>query len=300
MFHLAHISDIHLAPLPEPSLTELMSKRITGYVNWKLNRAATQRPEYLEALVSSIIQQKPDHVSITGDLVNLATNTEIERAGLWLETFADKLGDKEKLTTIAGNHDAYVPGSLKKVLTRWAPYFSDTPFTAKDFPLLHRRKNISIISCNSAEATLPFQATGYFREKQAAKLTEILAKELGRFRVVLIHHLPIENETVNHKRLIGADLFKKCIEEGGAELVLHGHTHLDTLYWLNGPEKKVPVLGVPAAGQIPGAKKPAGQYNLISIDGNPNQWQCTVRQYGFAKDATFPIVSLLNEQKLHG
>jgi hypothetical protein len=38
MFTLAHISDIHLGPMPDLSILELMSKRITGYVNWHRNR----------------------------------------------------------------------------------------------------------------------------------------------------------------------------------------------------------------------------------------------------------------------
>ncbi|PCI05778.1 MAG: metallophosphatase [Hyphomicrobiales bacterium] len=302
MFRLVHISDIHLAPLPRPTLFELMSKRITGYVNWKINRAAVQRPEYLQALISHMIDQHPDHVSITGDLVNLATNAEIERAGQWLENLAVKLGGRHMLTTIAGNHDAYVPGSLNKALARWAPFVSDdtTPPTAKDFPLVHRRENISIISCNSAEATLPFQATGYFRSKQAERLKQVLHDERDQFRIVLIHHLPIENETKKYKRLIGAELFCHCIQQSGAELILHGHTHLNSLYWMEDHKMKVPVLGVPAAGQIPGADKPAGRYNLISIDGEQGRWSCLLQEYGSAETSRTAFFELLNERKLHG
>ena len=38
MFRLAHISDVHLSPLPKPSFRQLASKRITGYINWQRNR----------------------------------------------------------------------------------------------------------------------------------------------------------------------------------------------------------------------------------------------------------------------
>lgn len=302
MFRIAHISDIHLAPLPKLTLFELMSKRITGYMNWKINRAAAQRPEYLNALISHMIAQHPDHVSVTGDLMNLATNSEIERAGQWLENLAVKLGGRHMLTTIAGNHDAYVPGSLKKALKRWAPFVSDgtTTPTADEFPLVHRRGNVSIISCNSAEATLPFQAKGYFRAKQAERLAQILKEEKEQFRIVLIHHLPIENETAKYKRLIGAELFCRCIQHSGAELILHGHTHLNSLYWMEDHNMKVPVLGVSAAGQIPNGDKPAGRYNLISIDGKRGSWNCHLQQYGSAEISSTAFVELLNEQQLHG
>jgi len=38
VFRLVHLSDIHLTPFVTPSLFELCSKRITGWLNWKLNR----------------------------------------------------------------------------------------------------------------------------------------------------------------------------------------------------------------------------------------------------------------------
>ena len=38
MFTLAHLSDPHLPPLPEPRVSELIGKRITGYINWRRKR----------------------------------------------------------------------------------------------------------------------------------------------------------------------------------------------------------------------------------------------------------------------
>jgi len=80
--------------------------------------------------------------------------------------------------------------------------------------------------------------------------------------------------------------------------VLHGHTHLNSLYSIDGPDKKVPVLGVPAAGQIPGGKKPAGRYNLISIDGKPGAWSCNLQEFGFVENPNSPTVQLLGESQL--
>ena len=39
MITLAHISDIHLAPLPPVRFVDLLGKRITGFLNWKMTRA---------------------------------------------------------------------------------------------------------------------------------------------------------------------------------------------------------------------------------------------------------------------
>ena len=38
MFTLAHLSDIHLAPLPKLNPLELFSKRGLGYINWLRKR----------------------------------------------------------------------------------------------------------------------------------------------------------------------------------------------------------------------------------------------------------------------
>ena len=51
----------------------------------------------------------------------------------------------------------------------------------------------------------------------------------------------------------------------GAELVLHGHLHRTTLASLPGPERAIPVIGVPSASHAgPGAKRCAA-YHLYDI-----------------------------------
>ena len=85
MFKLAHISDVHLGPLPELSLRELASKRITGFVNWHRNRSRNLFTGMLDTLLADIEKKDPDHLAITGDLVNLASSLEIKAVTEWLE-----------------------------------------------------------------------------------------------------------------------------------------------------------------------------------------------------------------------
>jgi 3',5'-cyclic AMP phosphodiesterase CpdA len=103
-FTLAHLSDPHLAPLPKPRLIELAGKRALGYVNWTRNRHKYQRREVLDALVADMRAQAPDHIAVTGDLVNLALEAEFAPALAWLES----VGPPDRVTAIPGNHDAYV------------------------------------------------------------------------------------------------------------------------------------------------------------------------------------------------
>ena len=67
-FTLAHLSDPHLPPLPEPTAAELSGKRVFGYLNWRRNRHKYHRREVLDALVSDLRAQSPDHIAVTGDL----------------------------------------------------------------------------------------------------------------------------------------------------------------------------------------------------------------------------------------
>ena len=77
MFRLAHISDVHLGPLPALTFLELFSKRITGFVNWHRNRRRHLFTNTLDIVLDDIERQNPDHLAITGDLVNLASSLEI-------------------------------------------------------------------------------------------------------------------------------------------------------------------------------------------------------------------------------
>ncbi|MBB3950425.1 metallophosphoesterase family protein [Aureimonas jatrophae] len=287
MFRLAHLSDIHLGPLPELSYRELASKRITGYINWQRNRKQAMFGNTLLNLVADMRTQRPDHVAVTGDLVNLATRKEIEGARLWLEN----LGDPAWVSVVPGNHDAYVPGALKRALAAWRPWsVGDGGGTAGHprFPYLRVRGPVAIVGTSSAEATAPFFATGTFKRGQALATARLLeqARERGLFRVLMIHHPPIAGAAAWSKRLIGKQYFSKVIHDVGAELVLHGHTHLDTLYWLTGPGgDKVPVVGVPSASQAAGGDKPASRYNLFEIEGEPGNWSLTQRERGLSPDS---------------
>src|SRR5277367_4039521 len=85
-FTLAHFSDPHLPPLPAPRLVELAGKRVLGYLNWTRNRRKYYRREVLDALVSDMQAQAPDHVAMTGDVVNLAIEAEFAPALTWLKS----------------------------------------------------------------------------------------------------------------------------------------------------------------------------------------------------------------------
>ena len=118
-------------------------------------------------------------------------------------------------------------------------------------------------------------ANGFFREDQSHRLGALLdeAAKQGLFRIVMIHHPPVRGAVAQHKRLFGIGNFQKTISRHGAELILHGHSHDPTLYWIGGKASRpVPVVGVAAGGQAIGGSHPAAQWNLLEISGEPEAW----------------------------
>lgn len=288
MFRLAHISDVHLGPLPALTFLELFSKRITGFVNWHRNRRRHLFANTLDIVLEDIERRDPDHLAITGDLVNLASTLEIAAARQWLNA----AGTPENISLVPGNHDAYVRGAYEKATRAWYPYLrgDEAPMEWEEdrhlFPYLRVRGPVALIGCSTAVATPPFSASGYFGRRQARDTVNLLreAGKAGLFRVVMIHHPPIRGATALHKRMIGIRRFAATISTGGAELVLHGHTHLDTVHWLESGGKAVPVVGIASASQGPGGHKPPAGYNLFEISGGPGNWNLMRERYALTPD----------------
>jgi len=264
MFRLIHISDLHLGPLPAARLRDLASKRILGYVNWRRNRSQAFGDDVEAALIAAIAAERPDHIAVTGDLVNIALTGEYATAF----AFLGLLGAGDVVSAVPGNHDAYVPGAARRAWKAWAAYMTADAGEADNWPYVRRRGDVAIVGASSAVASGPFMATGTFSEKQEERLAMVLDKlgRAGLCRVVLIHHPPVKGATAWHKRLSGASRFRKVIARFGAELILHGHTHRPTRLSVPGPQGDVPVIGVPAATQRPGGKHPAAGFNLFDID----------------------------------
>jgi len=281
-FTLAHLSDPHFGPVPRPQLRSLMSKRLIGYINWQSNRSRSHLPEIVAELIQHIHEAEPDHIVVTGDLVNIALPQEIETARLWLE----RLGEPADVTVIPGNHDAYVPGALAQTRRQWRDFMTgDHDPSSVVFPFVRHRGPIAIIGVNSARATAPFMATGHLGERQLEMLRLTLRQEHRheKFRVVLLHHPPAPETRHRTQRLVEADAFLKVIAEEGAELVLHGHLHAGSLVYVEGKHGEVPVVGVPSASNPPGNLHAAAAFNLYHIAGKPGDFSCHMKSVGFTK-----------------
>ncbi|MGY4303025.1 3',5'-cyclic AMP phosphodiesterase CpdA [Bradyrhizobium sp. USDA 4369] len=276
-FTLAHLSDPHLAPLPRPRLSELAGKRALGYLNWTRNRYKYHRRDILDLLVSDLHTQMPDQIAVTGDLVNFALESEFPLAQAWLKT----VGPPDKVTAIPGNHDAYVRSTRLRFAESFSAYFGgDAPQEGPaTFPSLRRRGPLALISLSSAVPSGPFMATGRLGSAQLAALEQLL-QSIGHeqlFRVLLVHH-PLRSAN-RMKRLTDAKDLIALLARHGVELILHGHDHVHSTIWIDGPERKIPTVGVPSASSIAHGHYPAAAYNIFAISRAGNHWRCdmTVR-----------------------
>ena len=288
-FRLAHISDCHLGPLPPVKRRELMSKRVLGYVNWQRNRAKAFVPGTTETLLDDLKDQAPDHIAVTGDLVNLGLEAEFENAGRFLAG----LGSPDTVTAIPGNHDAYVPGALDRFNLHCAPYLESDARTQQTdpYPILRHRGPLTIIGLSTARASGPFMATGAVGRRQRDRMAGELATAKGTFRLVLLHHPPFDNAGAWHKRLVGAKRVRAVWQEHGAELILHGHTHLPTRNAVSGPDGPIPVFGVSSSAQASGGHKPPASYTLFEIDEADGAWTVTAVRRGYP-DTGGPVQEL--------
>jgi 3',5'-cyclic AMP phosphodiesterase CpdA len=272
-FTLAHLSDPHLPPLPRPRLIELAGKRALGYLNWTRNRHRYHRRDVLDVLISDLQAQVPDHIAITGDLVNLALEAEFAPARAWLES----VGPPERVTLVPGNHDTYVRSTRHCLAEAWGSYLAGDEASDQDgdiFPALRRRGPLALIGVSSAVPTPLLMATGWLGRNQMEALERLLAGLSSEhvFRILLVHH-PLRS-SARAKRLTDSSELIALLKQYGVELVLHGHDHIHSTIWIDGPKGQIPVVGVPSASALAHGHYPDAAYNLFSIANDGDGWRC--------------------------
>lgn len=283
MFTLAHLSDLHLPP-PPIGWRAAASKRLSGYLSYRLGRKKVHDQAVLAMLADDLRAIAPDHIAITGDLTTIALPDEFTRVRQWLQA----LGPADALSVVPGNHDAYVAVPWAESLGRWAEFMADDagPIRSEaDFPFVRRCGPIAIVGVSSACPSPLFHATGRIGTEQLARLAQRL-EQLGTqalCRVVLIHHPPWPGAVAQRKRLLDQAAFRAVIGQVGAELILHGHHHRFSLTELATPRGAIPVIGVPSASaDSPGGHEHA-RYHLCRLAQNGDHWHLEVEVRALAR-----------------
>ena len=156
MFSLAHLSDLHLGPLPKgASRRHFALKRTIGAFNWRLNRHRVHSPTVAMTIAEDIKLHAPDHVALTGDIVNVAAHDEFPAAAEWLRVF----GPPDWISFVPGNHDTYVRCDWQHGLSHLEAYMQgdmrvkqtqSTAQIATPFPYVRLRRNVALIGISTA------------------------------------------------------------------------------------------------------------------------------------------------------
>jgi 3',5'-cyclic AMP phosphodiesterase CpdA len=254
---IAHVSDLHLLSIEGTKLLDFANKRWTGGVNLALNRGKHYQTAVFDALVDDINAQGIDHVACTGDITNLSFESEFQFAHARFARFA--LGPAN-VTCIPGNHDTYVAsaaGTFERVFAAYCA--SDATFAGADtWPVVRVRGELAVVGLSTSQASPWFLAYGSIGSAQLERLERVLgdARLADKFRLVMVHHPPAgpcSKKWTRHLR--DHEAFAKVLARTGADLVLHGHEHLDLSAELVGPGgAPIPVRGIQSGTYDPGAE----------------------------------------------
>jgi 3',5'-cyclic AMP phosphodiesterase CpdA len=279
-FSLAHLSDVHLGPLPTAwAFRHFHLKRILGALNWARRRRYLHDPEIAAATVASIDAAGANHIAFTGDLLNISAFEEFSRGREWLE----KLGSPDDVSFVPGNHDAYVKVPYEEGLTRFAPWMMADGMKdgALQFPFVRLRRNVALIGLTTALPQALHKAGGTLGENQLRNLPAVLEslQSQGFYRVVMIHHPPLPGLAPPRKALTDAEELQAILKDKGCELVLHGHNHRTMENWFETRSGPAVAIGVASASGAPHGHYEAAGWNLFRIRRQHGRWQAEITRH---------------------
>lgn len=258
-----HCSDIHLYELTGTPWQRFINKRLTGAANLAMNRRQNHHNILFDYILDYAQQQKADRLVITGDLTNLALESEFKFVQSKLATAG------LPVTVIPGNHDAYTQGSVRN--RRFENYLSHwmegERASGSTYPFVQRLNGVAFIGLSTAIATFPLYATGRVGQLQLERLEQILEQlaQEGLARVILIHHPVMPGVAKKRHDLLDLAAFNQVIARHGAELILHGHEHRSITGALAGPEGEALVHGVGSGTSMSDNPDRCGGFSFYTV-----------------------------------
>ncbi|HFB2048521.1 MAG: metallophosphoesterase [Hyphomicrobiaceae bacterium] len=291
-FRLAHLSDLHLGPIPTFWPWHWNFKRMLGFTNWMHRRRHMHYPEFADLILDDIKTQNIDHIAISGDLINIGIPLEYRRALVWLK----RAGSFSRVSVVPGNHDLYSQLWYDPGIGHWSQYMTSTIHdhvydtrtckASNYFPFVRRWRNIALIGINSAILTNIGSAFGAIGTKQLLLLKAILEDLQQRcvYRIIMLHHPPFVEKSTPYRNLRDAKQLINLLMTVGVELVIHGHEHKHSLAYYYWNQKPFPVIGVPSCSASLISAFPAS-YNVYVFTTVENCYQLELIQRQILPDA---------------
>jgi hypothetical protein len=273
---IAHFSDLHVLSLAGVGWHRFLGKRLTGYANLRFKRNHAHHSAHVLEVAREIAEQRIDQVVITGDITNLALESEFSLAKEILERELH-LSPRD-ISIVPGNHDLYTRGALKS--RRFTEFFSEytrcdldvaVDIGAGHFPYVKLRGPVAIIGLSSAVPRLPLVASGKLGRPQLEALARALEHPEVRKRtpVLLVHH-PLHNPPSKLKTLVegltDAEALAALLSRLDKGLVLHGHLHRRISRKLMTTHGHVLAIGATSASLSHEQATRMSGFNLYEID----------------------------------
>lgn len=271
---LAHVTDVHLLSLDGTRLRDFVNKRWSGGLNILLNRGRHYLTEVFDALVDDLNGLDVEQVACTGDVTNLSLASEFRFARAHFDRIA--LGP-ENVICVPGNHDNYIAEVAGVFEDVFAPYCAaDAEWRWPDgsaWPIVRIRGDLALVGLTTSQASGMLMGYGTVGAAQLARFGSVLAdpRLAGKFRIVVMHHPSTGKHAASFRRgLHDREAFAAVLADRGAELVLHGHEHLDLRGELPGPDGPIPVHGVQSGSYAIDSARRRARYRVYTIErGGP-------------------------------
>lgn len=265
MVLIAHVSDLHLGPVPFPRALAL--KPVLGWINWRRKWRA-DNTDRLERTIEAVIAARPDHVIVTGDVVELSQSAEYRRAWPVLGRFGEP-------SWAPGNHDVYTragehllkggPGDLRD-----------------DFPKLSTIGPATVVTLCSGTPTWLFSAEGELGRAQLDRLDATLRHldSSKTFPMIALHHPLVAPELSSLQRLRDAGDLLDILASTRCDIVLHGHRHRASRDTITHNGRSITQIGAASASANVDHGEEAASFNLLWVerDGETWQWRCETQR----------------------
>ena len=262
---LGHISDLHATRVPLLSLEAVRSKRALGWLSWHVRRRRRYRPAVLEALLADLARDRArpsrDHGRSHADRARAGVSRggRLARA---VRPARSRARDPRQPRCVRAGAAGKGMGALVRLSRersrRGIDGYPERARARRD----RARGRLHGAADAAARGDRP-------RRRGAARAARWRARAARRRRAVSRAADPSPARARAHVAPALAARRRprsaRCCARRGAELVLHGHLHRTTLASLPGPERPIPVIGVPSASHAGPDPARCAAYHLYDI-----------------------------------
>lgn len=288
---IGHVSDLHLGPLPPFTPPHWNVKRALGVINWMRKRRTLHQAHVWQAIRDDLKSRRPDHIVVSGDLINVGLPAEYVAALATLQA----IGAPAHVSVVPGNHDIYTRLWRDPGVARWRAFMTGPHgASAPDgptlrFPYVRRIGHVALIALNSARPTPPGIAQGEIGAEQLAALATALdrTRAEGAFRLVVMHHPPLPDQAPWARALRDAAALAETLAQHGAELVIHGHNHRDMTARIATRDGDAMVIGIGSASMVRARHdEPPARSAIYTVAGRAaGGWHLAIERRGYQPES---------------